>query len=109
MTDDITIEDAETIIIEASKLSEKDDKEFSESVLEVVLTKNPKVFSRITEVPEVCEALSILMKPELDKLNKELNEELNKAKAALASEKEEKATLLAKIEELEKQLAEVKN
>ena len=44
----------------------------------------------------MCEALSILMKPELD----ELKEKINKTEAALASEKEEKAILIAEIENL---------
>lgn len=101
LTSDLTMEDAKAIIIEASRLSDKDDMEFSESVLQVVLSKNPTAFAKVKEVPEVCEALSKLMKPEMD----ELKEKLNETEAALASEREKNQAAENRIKELEAKLA----
>ena len=50
----------------ANKLSDKDDKENADSVIQLALAENPDLFKQLKEVPEVCEALNTLMKPELD-------------------------------------------
>ena len=40
--------------------------ENADSVIQLALAENPNLFKQLKEVPEVCEALNTLMKPELD-------------------------------------------
>ena len=54
------------LVLSANSLSEKDDRENADSVLQLALAKNPDIFKQLKEVPEMCEALNTLMKPELD-------------------------------------------
>ncbi len=60
------METGEKLIISASGLSEKDDKENADSVLQLALSENEGVFKALREDSIMCEALKTLMKPELD-------------------------------------------
>ena len=66
LTSNMSIEEAKRIIISMNHLTEKDDKENADSVIQLALTENPDMFEKVKEVPEMCEALQKLMKPEID-------------------------------------------
>ena len=56
----------EKLVFSAKGLSEKDDKDNADSVLQLALAENKELFKKLKEVPGMCEALTTLMKPELD-------------------------------------------
>ena len=92
------------------KLSTKEDKECSESVLQVVMSRNTDIFDKIKEVPTMIEALAQLMKPEIDKMIAEREAEatarVNAEKDAVIAQKEaENKKALEYIKELEAKLA----
>lgn len=59
--------DAERIIVQMGALVQKDEKEFGDSVLQVAMKENQKLFDDMKmEDPQMCDALRELMKPELD-------------------------------------------
>lgn len=60
------MEVGERLVFSANSLSDKEDKENADSVIQLALAENPNLFKQLKEVPEVCEALNTLMKPELD-------------------------------------------
>ena len=66
LTSKMSREVGERLVLSANKLSDKDDKENADSVIQLALAENPDLFKQLKEVPEVCEALNTLMKPELD-------------------------------------------
>ena len=66
LTSKMSREVGERLVLSANKLSDKDDKENADSVIQLALAENPNLFKQLKEVPEVCEALNTLMKPELD-------------------------------------------
>ena len=47
-------------------LVEKEDREDADSVLQLVLSENKEMFEKLRGIPTVCEALTTLMKPEMD-------------------------------------------
>lgn len=62
-----TKQNAERLIIEASKLYKTDEKDFADSVLQVAMSQNETIFGQVKEVDGImCEALRELMKPEMD-------------------------------------------
>ena len=95
-------------------MSAKEDKECSESVLQVVMSRNTDIFDKIKEVPTMFEALAQLMKPEIDKMIAEREAEataeatarVNAEKDAVIAQKEaENKKALEYIKELEAKLA----
>ena len=102
LTERLSLNEAEEIVKEASKLSAKEDKECSESVLQVVMSRNTDIFDKIKEVPTVFEALAQLMKPEIDKMIAEANAEKD---AVIAQKEAENKKALEYIKELEAKLA----
>ena len=102
LTERLSLEEAEEIVKEASKLSAKEDKECSESVLQVVMSRNTDIFDKIKEVPTMFEALAQLMKPEIDKMIAEANAEKD---AVIAQKGAENKKALEYIKELEAKLA----
>ena len=66
LTSKMNREIGERLVLSANNLSDKDDKENADSVIQLALAENPNLFKQLKEVPEVCEALNTLMKPELD-------------------------------------------
>ncbi len=56
----------EKLVLSAKGLSEKDDRDNADSVLQLALAENNELFKKLKEVPGMCEALTTLMKPELD-------------------------------------------
>lgn len=74
LNDNLGVYDARRAIGEINKLTEKDDKDCADSVLQVVLVKNRESFDIVRrEEGEMCEALRELMKDEIE-------EELRKAR-----------------------------
>lgn len=117
LTEGMTLERAKKLIVVANRLSNKDDKEFSESVLQVAVAQNPEVFSKVKEAPEMCEAMRELMKPEIDEIIRafkaEQEAEMKKRTAELMREQEAEmkkqvAEKDARIKELEAQLEALK-
>ena len=66
LTSKMSKEVGERLVLSARNLSDKDDKENADSVLQLALAENPNLFKQLKEVPEMSEALNTLMKPELD-------------------------------------------
>ena len=56
---------AEKLVIRMNELVEKDEREYADSVLEVVMKANKKIFSKFKEVPVMCEELAKLFEPEM--------------------------------------------
>ena len=56
---------AEKLVIRMNELVEKDEREYADSVLEVVMKANKKIFSKFKEVPVMCEELVKLFEPEM--------------------------------------------
>lgn len=63
--------DVERFIRNIENLEEKDEKEFADSVLQVSMKENARAFDIAKEVPDMCEALRELMKPELEEAKTE--------------------------------------
>ena len=56
---------AEKLVIRMNELVEKDEREYADSVLEVVMKANKAIFSKFREVPVMCEELVKLFEPEM--------------------------------------------
>ena len=56
----------ERLVMSANDLTDKDDKENADSVLQLALAENDRLFERLKEKRGMCEALRTLMKPEID-------------------------------------------
>lgn len=82
LTSKMSKEVGERLVLSAKNLSDRDDKENADSVLQLALAENPKLFKQLKEVPEMCEALNTLMKPELDAA---LSEGMTKGATELAT------------------------
>jgi len=71
--------DAERIVIQSESLTEKDEKLYADSILEVAVTENEEIFDELRmEGMHMCEALRKLMKEDLDEAarrGEELGEE----------------------------------
>lgn len=88
LTDDMSKEDARRLLQETDILSEKDDKDYADSVLQLSVSLNKGAFGLVKEEPGMCEALRELMRPEIDeeiriatdKVTKEVTKEVNKSK-----------------------------
>ena len=62
-------DDAKRIILQMGRLSEKDEKAYANSVVQVAVTENRRLFDLMKGENEMaCEALLELMKPEIDEL-----------------------------------------
>lgn len=62
-------DDAKRIILQMGNLTEKDEKAYANSVVQVAVTENHRLFDLMKGENEmVCEALLELMKPEIDEL-----------------------------------------
>ncbi len=62
-------DDAKRIILQMGNLTEKDEKAYANSVVQVAVTENQKLFDLMKGENEMaCEALLELMKPEIDEL-----------------------------------------
>lgn len=57
---------AKSLVVSIEKLTEQDDKENADSVLQLALAENRRTFERIKEDEIMCQALADLMKPEMD-------------------------------------------
>ncbi len=107
LTSKMNMKTGEKLIISVNGLSEKDDRENADSVLQLALSENEGIFKAIREDSSMCEALKTLMKPELDAaVNAAVSEAVeNTGKAKDA----EYASLLtakdAEIEELKAKIA----
>ncbi len=66
LTKKMSMETGERLILSARDLSEKEDKDNADSVLQLALSENKNIFKALREDSVMCEALKTLMKPELD-------------------------------------------
>lgn len=66
LTDDLAKDDVKRIINESLTFTQKDDIEYVDSVLTVVMEENYEKFNDIKEVSGMCEPLKRLMQPEID-------------------------------------------
>ena len=71
LTNNLSKDLCRKLIIAASELKDKDDKEHDDSLLQVTMEQNISVFKEIKEEPDMCEAFNTLMKPEIDAAEKE--------------------------------------
>lgn len=92
LTQNLTRQEAEKLICDFSNLSQKDEKELMSSVLQVAMKENREVFESMKEVPDMCEALRELMKPEIDK---EIRDAVAKKDAEIQALKKQLAALNA--------------
>ena len=68
------------LVISARSLSDKDDKDNADSILQLAFAENPDIVKKLKEVPDMCEALMTLMKPEFDEaVSKAVSETVSKA------------------------------
>ena len=56
---------AEKLLTTMNELSAKDEREYADSILEVVMKANKTIFSKFKEVPYMCEELAKLFEPEM--------------------------------------------
>lgn len=72
---DLSREEAKRAIQQANQLSDKAEKEYADSVLQVVLSENREIFDLVKkEEREMCEALRELMAPEIREAEKKAME-----------------------------------
>jgi len=85
LTNNLSIELGRKLVLATSKLTEKDDKEHADSLLQVTMERNIEIFREIKEDPVMCNALNDLMRPELDAAKNEgINEGANNAREEIA-------------------------
>lgn len=72
--------DARRMAVQMESLTGNSDRQYGDSILQVAVRENEKIFREIKEEGKMCEALMELMKPEFDAaLDKAVNREVNKA------------------------------
>lgn len=76
---DLDARNAGCLLSTIDGLTEKDEQEYADSVLQVAMAENKTVFKQVKEVPDMCQALRELMEPEI-------REELAKAREVAISE-----------------------
>ncbi len=101
LTNNLSEKAAKTLVLEAGKLSKKDDMDYADSVLNVALKRNATIFHQIKGVSnDMCEALMELMRPEMEaEIEKRVAEEVAERVAEEVAEKD------AEIKELKEKLA----
>ena len=62
---------AQKLVLKMEHLTEKDEKEFADSILQVVMKENKNLFQKAKGVASMCEALKELMAPELKQAKQE--------------------------------------
>ena len=75
----LTKERTEQLVMEINGLSEKDECEFADSVLQVAMKANKEMFQEVKEADDMCEELIKLMEPELNEAKRIAKEEGRKA------------------------------
>ena len=75
----LTKERTEQLVMEINGLSEKDECEFADSVLQVAMKANKEMFQEVKEANDMCEELIKLMEPELNEAKRIAKEEGRKA------------------------------
>ncbi|MBQ8804324.1 MAG: hypothetical protein IJZ53_11865 [Tyzzerella sp.] len=73
--DDLNREDAERVVLQVDSLTEESEKEHADSVLQVALQENRKLFNELKEEGKMCEALRKLMEPELNEAKQQAMQE----------------------------------
>ena len=74
LSDHMCEEDARALLKEVRNLTQKDDKEYADAVLQIAMEKNKELFDREKEDADMCEAFWELFQPEIEaeKRNSEL-------------------------------------
>ena len=75
LTQTMEADTAKTLILEINKLSEKDDCEYADSVLQVAMKENNHMFLKLKEASAMCEELAKLMEPEMREAKRIAQEE----------------------------------
>ena len=70
---------AEKLVLEINNLSEKDECEYADSVLQVAMKENKDMFLKLKEASTMCEELAKLMEPEMREAKRIAEEEGRKA------------------------------
>lgn len=66
LTSKMDKETGENLIVSATGLTNREDRENADAVLQLAMRENPALFQQLKGVPEMCEALKELMRPEWD-------------------------------------------
>ena len=75
LTQAIEEDTAKTLILEINNLTEKDDCEYADSVLQVAMKENAHTFLKLKEVSAMCEELAKLMEPEMREAKRKAEKE----------------------------------
>lgn len=97
LTDNLSRDQAENLILCTNELQKKDEKEHGDSVLQVAMNANKLLFDELKEDPKMCEALRELMRPEMEAAIKEAEDKKDviiAEKDALLAEKNDLIVLL---------------
>ena len=88
-------DDAKRIILQMGNLTEKDEKAYANSVVQVAVTENHRLFDLMKGENEMaCEALLELMKPEIDELLRKNAEIEKKRGEEIGEEKKQKELIM---------------
>ena len=71
LTKSLDMNSAQKLVLKMEHLTEKDEKEFADSILQVVMKENKNLFQKAKGVASMCEALKELMAPELKQAKQE--------------------------------------
>lgn len=91
LSNNLTNKEAKIIVNKLSSFSEKDDLDYIDSVLNVVISRNFNIFNEMKEDDSMCEPLKKLFQPELDEAVAKKDAEIEAVKAekdAIAAEKD---------------------
>ena len=66
LSDHMCEEDARTLLRETGKLTQKDDREYADAVLQIAMERNKELFKRKKEDTDMCKAFWELFQPEIE-------------------------------------------
>lgn len=66
LSSDLNEEDAERVVTQVKSLTQNAEKIYGDSVLQVALKENERIFNKVKEDKDMCEALRKLMEPEMN-------------------------------------------
>ena len=118
LTRSLTTDLAISLVEAMNRLTAKDDRELADSVLHVAISENKRIFEKIMEVPDMCDALRELFQPEIDLLEAQMADkdariaemntrhktQLTEMNARHQAELAEKEAIIENINEINRQL-----
>ena len=84
LTRSLTTDLAISLVEAMNRLTAKDDRELADSVLHVAISENKRIFEKIMEVPDMCDALRELFQPEIDQLDAQYQAQMADKDARIA-------------------------